>query len=208
MAIQRLVGEVVIAGTLEVSGGVTAPIDRGNLILETAQVHLIPITHFRRWDAFESLLPGGGVADDLGVIQGAFGTFVPILRTLDLNALGAFQAYARALVTLPRDYIAGQPIQINVFGGMVNAVASVSASVDFAAYKSAGFNIAGADLVNTAAQSINSLSTADFPFDLITASLSPGDTIDLRVEVVGNSVTAVSHFAFVNNIELLYSARG
>lgn len=207
MATTRIDSDVIITGQLNVSGAVTAPISRSNIVLETAQVYPIPLVDFRVWNSFGSLLPGGAVADDLGLVNGAFSTFVPILQSLDLNALGAFQGYARAIVRLPRDYIAGQAIQIRAFAGMLSSVASVSASMDFAAYKSAGYNISSADLVNTSSQSINTISPTTFTYDLITTALSPGDTIDLRVELVGNSATASSHFAFCNDICLLYNAR-
>lgn len=207
MSTTRIDGDVQITGQLNVAGTITAPIPRANIVLESAQALAIPLVEWRRWDDFGSLLPTGAVADDLGLINGAFSTFVPILRSLDLNALGAFQAYARAVVQIPRDYIAGQPMQINAFAGMLTSLASVSAGLDFEIYKSAGFNIGGADIVNTALTSINTLSPTDFAFNLLTASLFPGDFLDIRVQLVGNSVTASSHFAFVNNIELLYSAR-
>lgn len=207
MATTRLEGNVEVSGTLTASGVISGPINRSNLILETC-VHPIYLHDLRVWNAYQSFLPAAAAADDLGFQTGAFSTFVPVVRSLDLNALGAFQAYGRVLVTLPPNYVAGQAIQINAFAGMNSAVASVSASIDFVAYKSAYFNISSADLVNTAATSINTLSPTDFAFDLITTSLAPGDTIDIRMELVGDSATASAHYAFCGNLELLYAARG
>jgi hypothetical protein len=206
-AATRLEGNVEVTGTLSVSGTYSGNINRTNLILETS-VHPIPLQDLRIWNAYQSFLPAAAAADDLGFQTGAFSTFVPVVRSLDLNALGAFLAYGRVLITLPPNYVAGQPIQINAFAGMNTSLASVSAVIDFAAYKSAYFNISGADLVNTVATSINTLSPTDFAFDLITTSLAPGDTIDLRMELSGNSATASGHYAFCGNLELLYGSRG
>lgn len=203
----RVEGDLIVTGTITGNGALSAPISRVNLNLETS-AHHIPLDSLRIWNAYQSFLPAAAVADDLGLQSGAFSTFVPVVRTLDLNGLGVFQAYGRVLVMLPPNYIAGQAIQINAFAGMNSILASVNALLNFEAYKSAGFNISSSNLINTFNVNINTLSPTDFLFNVITTTLAPGDVLDIRMEISGNSAAVGAHYAFCGNLELLYASRG
>ena len=204
----RMEGDVHVAGSLTVSGSLTANVSRGSLLAEASQPINIPLTSLRVWDAFGTSLGAAG-NDDLGITAGTWGTGVPYIVSRDLNALGAVTGYARFLIQLPHEYISGQPVSINVAGGMITSAASVSATVDFEVYKHGGSNlVSGSDLVTTSATSINSTTFAECAFVITPTSLSPGNVLDVRMAVAANSATASSHFAAIARIELLATCRG
>ena len=204
----RIDGDLSVAGNLGVTGVLTANISRGSLITETSQPIPIPLTSLRVWDAFATSLGSAG-NDDLGITAGTWGTGVPYIVSRDLNALGAVTGYARFLVQLPHEYVAGQLVSLNVAAGMITAVASVSATVDFEVYKHGGSNlVSGSDLVTTSATSINSTTFTEYAFVVTPTTLSPGNVLDVRMAIAANSATGSSHFAAVARIELLATCRG
>jgi hypothetical protein len=210
MAIQRLDGDVEITGSLRVSGTYTGPINRSNLIADNTAVYMLPLQDFRVWDAMHTNLPTVGAADDLGLATGAFGTALPYLKTQDLNAAGAVTEYARTMFTLPPEYVAGGTITLRLTGGMLTAVASVSATVDVRLYVSARDTlISGSDLsTTTPATSLNSLTFANADFVVTPTGRVAGDVLDIRIAWIGNSATASSHFGAIAHVEMLLQVKG
>lgn len=190
-------GDLVVAGSIRVNGSISPPIAKVD-ILKLAELQAFPIrlTDFRVWDAMQTVLPGTPAADDLGLVGGTFGTATPSVRTQDLKAAGASNNYARFLVQLPWEYIAGESVTLRFKAGMITTVAGTSATLDCEAYKLQGDpdDAIGSDLVSTAATTINSLTFADVDFALTPTSLSPGDILDVRISMAindGASATAV-----------------
>lgn len=206
----QITENVQIAGSLSV-GGQLSGANRSSIDQETSKVFPIELMSFRIWDSVNTVLsnvatPG---ADDLAFFSGAFGTGLPYIRSQDCNAAGAFTGYARSMFTLPPEYDPGAAASIRLAAGMLTSVASVSATVDVQAYKS-GRNtlVSGTDLITTVAQSCNSLTFAEKEFVLTPAGLAPGDVLDIRIAIIGNSATASAHHVAIAHVEALLTIRG
>lgn len=212
MAITIIPSDVTINGNLIVLGatGITGTVERGNLFLEAETDHPIELTRFRIWDAQTTNLTTAG-SDDLGLTTGVFGTAFPYITSGDLNASGALTRRARLQYPIPENYQSGTDAIFTVEAGMLNAVASVSATVDFEVYKYNGATLtSGVDLCTTAAQSINSTSMALYHFAIAGAAngMEIGDILDIRMTLATNSASAVSHFAIVPFFNIEYAVRG
>lgn len=209
MPTNLLDGNSRVNGTLVVTGNYTGPIARSNLITEDTAAYMVPFVDFKVHDAMQTNLPSVGASDDLGLATGPFATGLPYLKTQDLNAAGAVTEYARAMFTLPPEYVAGGTITLRLAAGMLTSTASVSATVDAACYLSARDTLkSGSDLVTTAATSANSTTFANYDFTLTATGRSPGDVLDLRIAWIGNSATASSHFGAIAHVEFILQIKG
>lgn len=199
-------GDVQIIGALSATSitGTT----RAGITQEASQIYPIELQLFRVWDAFQTPL-GTAAADDLGITAAAFATGCPYIHSGDLNALGPYTRYARAMFTLPVEYVAGGAAAFRFATGMLTAVASVSNTIDVEAYKSdRDATIGGSDLVTTAAQSMNSTTFAEKTFTIEPSTLAPGSVLDIRIALIGNSATASAHFAAIAHAELSLTVKG
>lgn len=216
-------GDLFVTGNLRVgegfdppSGSVTnasmapsAAIARSKLGQDTLQPFPVNLTDFRVWDAFHTNLPGTPANDDLGLVGGTFATASPSLETEDLKAAGATNKYARCIVRIPAEYDDGQSIQIRARAGMFTTIADTSATVDFEIYKMDEDAGIGSDLVTTAAQSINSLTDANFDFTITESGLISGNLLDVRITVaVNDGATGSAVQARVGAVKLLCDVRG
>lgn len=148
----------------------------------------------RKWDALEQLLPASAATTYLGLVTGTYGTNPPQAQTGDLKAAGATTRRARTLVILPDNFVASGNITIRCNAGMKTTVADTSATVLVEAYQLNDDGTLSANLVTTAAQSINSLTYANKDFALTTTGLVAGSRLDVRVSITvtdAASVTAV-----------------
>ena len=161
-------------------------VPRAGLLQENLAVYPVPWTAFRVWDAFQTNLPGTPATDDLGLVGGTFGTDPPSLQTEDLKAAGATNNYARFVVALPPEYVAGESVQVRCSAAMLTTVADTSATLDVVAYESDREIGISADLVTTSATSINSLTWANYSFSLTSTNLAPGDLLDVRLQTAVN----------------------
>jgi len=204
-------GDVIVAGTIRVGGGISPPISKANILaLAELQAFPIALTDFRVWDAMQTLLPGTPAADDLGLVGGTFGTATPSLRTQDLKAAGASSNRARVLVQLPWDYVAGESITLRFKAGMITTVANTTATLDCEAFKlqSDPDDAIGSDLVSTAATTINSLTFADIDFVVSPSGLSPGDILDVRITTaVNDGASGTAVIAGITSAKLLVDVR-
>lgn len=142
------------------------------MLLQDARVH----------DAPQTFLPTTPATDDLGLIIGTFGTNGVLIQTGDLGGATATRNCRWPQLIVPHDYHSGQSAFIRLFAGMETTVSDGTATIDVEAYVTDGVGGVSADKCITAAQSINSLTDADFDFDLGT-TLVPGDILDVRVAV-------------------------
>jgi hypothetical protein len=139
------------------------------------------------------LAPAPG-ADDLQVYTGTFGTHVPSLRSRDVKAAGAQTLRARLIIALPDNYDAAESIQLRCLAGMNTTVADTTATIDLEAYELQSDGTLSSDLVETSAQSINSLTLANKDFNITATNLVAGDRLDVRVTMAiydAAGVTAV-----------------
>lgn len=206
-----LPGDLIVAGDIRLNGSLTPAVAKANILaLAELQAFPIPLTDFRVWDAMQTLLPGTPATDDLGLVGGTFGTATPSVRTEDLKAAGATNKYARFLVQLPWEYVAGETVKLRFKAGMITTVANTTATLDCEAYKLQDDpdDAIGSDLVTTSATTMNSTTFADIDFTITPTSLSPGDILDVRITVaINDGATATAVIGGITSAKLLCDAR-
>lgn len=206
-----LPGDLIVGGNIRLNGTLSPAVAKANILaLAELQSFPIPLTDLRVWDAMQTLLPGTPATDDLGLVGGTFGTATPSVRTEDLKALGATNKYARFLVQLPWEYIAGETVTLRAKAGMITTVAATSATLDFQAYKLQDDpdDAIGSDLVTTSATTMNSLVFSNIDFTVTPTSLSPGDILDVRVTIaVNDGASATAVIAAITSLKLLCDVR-
>lgn len=189
--------------------GAKPEIARSELLQSNNDRFKIQPTDWRVWDALHTNLPGTSATDDLALVGGTFGTASPTIQTSDLKAAGSTTRYARCLFQLPSCYVAGQSVTVRAHAGMKTTVADVAATVDFEVYRSNDEEGIGSDLCTTSATTINSLTDADKDFAVTSASLNPGDTLDIRMTVlVNDAATATAVIGQIGSVELLLDVKG
>jgi hypothetical protein len=169
----------------------------------------VKLTDFRVWNAVETNLPGTAASDDLGIINGTWGTHPLMIQAGDLKNAGATTRYARVEVQLPECYVAAQAVTIIVSGGMTTTVASVSSTVGLEVYRRDKITGISADLCATAAITINSLTFGDKSFTITASALGPGDVLDVRMAVACNdSGTGTAVIPTVASFDLQCACKG
>lgn len=203
------VPNLTVSGNLNLTGTIS-PRPRAELVQENLAEYPIPLTDFRVWDALQTPLSGAPAADDLGIAGNVYGTDAPYITTGDVKAGGAVTRRARVQFRLPPEYVAGETASIRVSAGMLTSLADVSATVDVECFVSGrDRTIDGADLVTTAAQSINSLTMADKSFVVTPTNLVPGDELDIRLTIATNdAATATLVAGTVGAFEVLLDIKG
>jgi hypothetical protein len=203
---QTINGDLLVYGSI-VATGTPQPLTRAQLTQETARYKIQP-TDWRVWDAFQTNLPGTAAADDLALIGGTFGSASPVLRTSDAKATTVTQ-YARCTFQLPAEYVAGQTVVLRLHCGMITTVSDGTATVDAVVYRSDDEAGIGSDLCATAALTINSLTDANKDFTITAASLSPGDTLDVRVVIaITDAATGTAVIGQIGSAEFLLGVKG
>lgn len=169
---------------------------RADLASDASMLQPLPLREFGVFDAFATALPSSGASDDLGLYGGTHGTAFPYIGTGDVKTLGAVTRKARVVTAMRAEFVGPSAAAfVRLRAGMITTVASVSATIDVAAYKahaSDGGVITGSDLILTTAQSINSTTWADKDFELDTTSLSAGDELDILVSIAVNDASSVT----------------
>lgn len=204
----KFVGHLDIQGNLTVRGTVPSVL-RSTLQQEDLAKYPVPWTSWRVFDAFQTNTPGTPASDDLGITGGTWGTNSPKLTTGDVKTTSPTM-YARAVVSLPPEYVEGETVVLRIHAGMLTTVADTSANLDVEAYimDREGL-VSGSDICATAAQSINSLTFADKDFTLTATNLDPGDQIDIRVKIaVVDGATGTAVEAAIGSVELLCDIKG
>ena len=169
---------------------------------------VVPVHSFRVWDAVASNPVSAAANDDLGLVTGTWGTNPVRLTGGDMKALGATTRRIYFSVPIPANYEDGETIQIRVRAKMETTLADVSCTVDLEAYVGSSGAV-GSDLVTTSAQSMNSLTAANYDFTLSGAGVNPGDLIECRLSIACNdaaSATAVTPAVY--KVSLLCDTRG
>jgi len=177
-------GDVIIPGTARITGGITPTLARSSILAQSAlQEFNIPLTQWCVWDAMGSRLPSAASSDDLGLVAGTWASASPSIQSVDFGGTST-EAFARTMVALPWEYEAGQSVKIRIHAGM-RVIADATCELDLVVYKSDEELGISSDLCATAIQDMNSATYADFDFEITATSLSPGDLLDIRVEIDG-----------------------
>lgn len=207
-------GDLRVNGTLRLSESGSTGVERADMVQETLTPFDLPPETWRIHDNMDALLAdpavGGTGNDDLGIVSGTYGSGVPYISTGDNNGDGALTKYARRMVQLPYQYVAGETVVIRLRAGMKTTVADVSATVDVQAFKSDNEGaVSGSDLCATAATTCNSLTPANKDFTITATSLNPGDWLDVRIAIATNDAATVGAvIGFIGRIELLCDTKG
>lgn len=187
----------------------TAAIVRSKLAQDANKVYPLDLTRLRIWDQYHTNLSSTSGADDLALIGGTFATSPPMIKTSDVKALGAITRYARFMVQLPAEYDDAETVTFRFSAGMETTVADTSATIDLEAFESDRIGGISADLVTTAAITINSLTFADKDFTLTASSLIAGDILDLRVALlINDAATGTAVTGAIGAVELVCDVRG
>ncbi len=211
----RIPGDLVVPGSLRLTGDLT-PAKARSAILAQALLQPFPIllTDFRMHDDMAVVLPTAGVDDSLGIVEGTHGTSTPSLQTDDHKAEGSAQSnYARVLVQLPWEYVAGSSVTLRFMAGMITTVADQAGttSLDCSVYKQEDDpdDAIGSDLCTTAAiTAVNSLTFANQDFTITSSGLSPGDILDVLITTaVDDNATGTAVIMAISWAHLLCDVR-
>lgn len=194
----------VILTSPTIVGTVSATFAVSNQPIRLLSLFPMPLQDARIHDAPASFLPTTPAADDLGLVIGTFGTNGVLVQTGDLKAAGATSMYCRwPQVQVPHYIHPGQNSYVRLYAGMDTNPADTTATIDVEAYVTDGVGGVSADKCVTAAQDINSLTDANFDFDLGTTLLA-GDYLDVRVTIAVND--GATGTAVIGNLGRAYLA--
>ena len=169
----------------------------------------VAFTDMRVWDAVTSLPVSAAANDDLGLINGTFGTHSLVLRTGDLKAAGSTSRKIRFEIPVPHNYDDGQTIQVRIRCGMETTIADNAATVDLQVYKPDGDGAVGSDLCTTAATTANSLTIGDKDFTLDASGVDPSDRLQcVATFLVNDAATATAVQGVITHVALLCDTRG
>jgi hypothetical protein len=191
--------------------GTISPIARSVLQQDNLKQFAVPLTNMRVWDNMAALLPTAGATDDLGIIEGTFGTASPVLQTEDLKAESGNPTlnYARFQCPIPMEYVDGETFLIRLHAQMVTTIADDTATLDVEAYLVDEEGGIGSDICATAAISINTLTGADYDFTITPATLVAGGMLDVRLKTtVSDAATATPVIAEIGSVQILCDVKG
>lgn len=187
---------------------VTPGIPRINLLQQTLDPFVIPLTEFRVWNAMHTNLPGTSATDDLALTSNGVTDSVTI-QTSDLDSAGATTRYASVLLPVPAEYVGAQTLTLRFHAGMKTNVADNTATLDVEAYLSDEEEGLGADICATAVTTINSVTLADIDFTITPATLSPGSLLLVRIAVaVNDAATGAPVIGIIGSAKLLCDTQG
>lgn len=194
---------------IKAPGGYLTDVKRAEIEQDTSQLYVIPWESFRVHDAIATNLPGTAANDDLGLYGNTFGTGSPSIESGDLKAAGATSRYARFQFALPPEYDDGQTVVLRAHAGMNTTVADTTATLDVECYKSDTEAGIGSDLCATGAQSINSLTFADYDFTITASGLVSGDVLDIRLTMaINDGATGTAVIGEIGWLGFLLDIRG
>lgn len=187
MANNRIDGNLIISGNLQVDGSRLPALARAEIAQDNFAAYGVPFSLLRVWDAFQTPIGTAG-NDDLGLSTGGtYGTDAPYVTGGNMRILGATTRRARFVFTLPPEYVAGESVRISAHAGMITSVADTSCTLDFEAFRmDLDGTVGGSDLVSTAAMTMNSLTFTEKAFELTASGLAAGDVLDIRVSIACN----------------------
>lgn len=159
----------------------------------------IPLESGRVHDDLNANVLATAGSDDLAIIPGTYGLNRPVVRTSDAKAATVGQK-VRYTFIVPDAFQAGRgAARIVANAGMTTTIADDSATIDVQCVRRAAPTV---DIVQDAAQSINSLTAADYVFDLDASDLQPGDELDIIVTItITDAATGTAVLGTLNSLE-------
>lgn len=162
----------------------TANIERSKLEQNALVLYRIPLTAMRVWDAFTSLLPSTAADDDMALIMGTPGTNAPTLQGVDFGGTTSDEKCGFEFV-LPAEYDDAESVQVRVRAAMNTTVADTSCTIGTQCWSNDDDGTVSANLCTTSAQSMNSLTVANYDFAITSTSLSTGDSLQIVLAFAG-----------------------
>lgn len=195
-------------------GQISNPDISANANIETSKMeqrvlaeYHVPIDAFRVWDAISTNPVTAAANDDLGLVQGTWGSAVNKITAGDCKASSVTRRIYFS-VPVPPNYDDGQTIQLRFRAKMETTLSDGTCTIDAEAYI-ANDGTLTSDLVTTAAQSMNSLTAANYNFTLASGSIDPGDLIEVRLTIACvDTATATAVTPAVYEVALLCDTRG
>lgn len=193
-------GDITVSGGITLTGNINASsgaqlvgptgfLNQSQIVERPLVEHVVPLTSLRVHDNFTALLPQTAATDDLAIIETTFGTDAVTVQGLDFGGMtggGSYTAYARFQYGLPDGYVSAGDIKVRIHAAMLTSVADTSCTVDIQCYANDDAGGIGSDLCATAAQSINSLTSASYDFVITSSSRAVGDVLDIRITIAGD----------------------
>ena len=169
--------------------------------------YIVPRDAFRVWDSITTNPVSAASNDDLGLVTGTWGSSVNKITAGDCKAATTTRRIYFS-VPVPANYDDGQTIQLRVRAKMETTLSDGTCTIDAESYI-ANDGTLTSDLVSTAAQSMNSLTAANYNFTLSSGSVDPGDLIEVRLTIACvDSATATAVTPAIYEVALLCDTRG
>lgn len=204
----NLPGDLVVPGNLRITGSVSPALSKAN-ILEIAELQAfnIPWTAWRTFDAMGTPIPSAAANDDLGLVGGTHGTNHVTIQAGDVGEATGVR-YARAVIAMPWEYVAGQSATLRFYAGCLTAAADTTCTLDIAAYIMDGDNTVGADVAPAAsANNMNSVVFDNVDFALTATNLSPGTELDVLLGITYNDAATAVVTPCIGKVQLLCDVR-
>ena len=184
-----------------------ANIEPSKMAQRTFAEYHVPWTAFRVWDALTANPVSAAANDDLGLVTGIWGSAVNKMTAGDCKASTVTRRIYLS-VPVPPNYDDGETIRLRVRAKMETTLSDTSCTIDAEAYINNDGTLTS-DLVSTAAQSMNSLTAANYDFTLSSGSIDPGDLIEVRLTVACvDAATATAVTPAIYEVALLCDTRG
>lgn len=183
----NLPGDLVVPGNMRITGSISPALTRANVLaIIEIQPFNVPWTSWRTFDAMGTNLPDAAATDDLGLLGGTHGTNHPTLQAGDIGGASSTR-YARAVIPLPWQYVAGQSVTLRFHAGCQTTAPDTTCTLDIAAHATDGDYTVGSDLASAAsANNIKSTSFGNVDFTITPTALSPGDELDVLLSIAYN----------------------
>ena len=168
-----------------------------------------PLTKAVVWDSGQPL-PSTPAGDDLGFVfgSGVSATETPVIGTGDVKATSSTRKCAFPII-LPDRYAAGKTIDIKVYAGAKTTVAETSMTLDAELFLADGDGTSNADIVATAAQSMNNLTYATYTFSVTPTSRVAGENLWLLLSIAYvDAATATAVIGQIGKVDLVCQCRG
>lgn len=184
--VASIVGDVVVSGTLTpttlaIPSSYTNTWPRASLTEEVGAKYQLSFFDMHTDEATPAPL-GATASGKLALVRGTIGTDQIMLQTPDCKSNGGVAPYvALAKFSIPPEYSAAGTFQVALRVKMVTTVADTSATCDVECWESAADGTVGSDICATAAQSMNSLTSATKTFTITATTLAAGDDLTFRI---------------------------
>ncbi len=204
-------GDLVVPGNLRVGGIISPALEKSNILAQAdLQPFNVPWTAWRVWNAFGTNLPAAAADDDLGLVGGTFASAHPTIQAGDIGE-AASTRYARAVIALPWNYVAGQSVTLRFYAGCLTAAADTTCTLDISVYLADGDTTLHADgdlAPAAAANNIKSVVFDNVDFALTpTTNLSPGSELDVQVGITYDDGATAIVIPCIGLVQLLCDVR-